>query len=143
MAFRDIEPGMALARYILSVLMVGIGLLHFVVDDIFVQIVPPAFPAPYALVWISGVIEIALGLGILFERTRRLAGFGLVALYIAVFPANIYMAVSNVQIQGLPAWAVQPSPTALWLRLPFQIALILWALWVAEIWPRPRLRVSQ
>jgi uncharacterized membrane protein len=114
-------------------MMVSIGLLHFVVDDIFVQIVPPAFPAPYALVWISGVIEVALGIALLFPRTRRAAGFALVALYVAVFPANIYMALANVQIRGLPSWADQPSSTALWVRLPFQLVLIVWALWVAEI----------
>lgn len=120
-------------RYVLSAVMVGVGLLHFVADDIFVQIVPPAFPAPYALVWISGVIEVALGIALLFPRTRRAAGFALVALYVAVFPANIYMALANVQLRGLPAWADQPSVTALWMRLPFQLVFIAWALWVAEI----------
>lgn len=124
---------MTVARFVLSAVMVGIGLLHFFADELFVQIVPPAFPAPYALVWISGVVEIALGLALLFPRTRRFAGFGLVALYVAVFPANIYMAVANVQLHGLPAWAEQPSQTALWLRLPFQVAFIVWALWAAEI----------
>ncbi|HMJ13824.1 MAG TPA: hypothetical protein VK524_20545 [Polyangiaceae bacterium] len=116
--------------------MIGIGLLHFVADDLFAQIVPPFFPARYALVWISGIIEVALGIGILFARTRRRAGFGLVALYIAVFPANIYMAVSDLHIHGLPAGMDQPPAIALWLRLPFQIVFILWGLWVAEIWPR-------
>jgi uncharacterized membrane protein len=127
------QPVRRALRYLLSAMMTGIGLLHFVVDDIFVQIIPPSFPAPYVLVWVSGVIEVALGVALLMPRTRRAAGFGLVALYIAVFPANIYMAVANVQLHGLPAWAEQPPQTALWARLPFQLVLIAWALWVAEI----------
>lgn len=120
------------ARVLLAVLMLGIGALHFVADEIFVQIVQPFLPAPMLLVWVSGVIEIALGAALLHPRTRRAAGWGLVSLYVAVFPANIYMAVENVQIVGLPAWAAQPSQTSLWLRLPFQIVFIAWALWVSR-----------
>jgi uncharacterized membrane protein len=131
------QPVRRALRYLLSALMVGIGLLHFVADHIFVQIIPPGLPAPDVLVWVSGAIEVALGVALLIPRTRRAAGFGLVALYIAVFPANIYMAVANVQIRGLPAWAEQPPETALWARLPFQLVLIVWALWVAEV-NRPR-----
>jgi uncharacterized membrane protein len=122
-------------RFVLSAVMLSIGALHFLADDLFAQIVPPALPAPYVLVWLSGLIEMLLGIGILFVRTRRLAGFGLVLLYLAVFPANIYMAVANVQMRGLPSWLSQPSPAALWMRLPFQLAFIGWALWVGEIWP--------
>ena len=130
------QPARRVLRYVLSAFMTAIGLLHFPADHIFVQIVPPFFPAAYALVWISGLIEIALGIGLLFERTRRAAGFGLVALYVAVFPANIYMAIENVQLHGLPAWLEQPPSASLWARLPFQVVFVLWALWVAEIWPR-------
>ena len=119
-------------RLTLAVIMVAVGVLHFVADRFFVQIVPPQLPAPQWLVWISGVIEIALGLLLLPTATRRLAGYALIALYIAVFPANIYMAVANVQLQGMPAWFAQPSPLALWLRLPFQLVLIAWAWWVSK-----------
>jgi uncharacterized membrane protein len=100
--------------------------------DIFVQIVPKMLPWPMGLVWISGVFEILLGLGLLLEATRRLAGYGLVALYLAVFPANIYMALANVQVQGLPSWATQPSALALWLRLPLQVVFVAWALWASK-----------
>jgi uncharacterized membrane protein len=124
-------PKVAL-RWVLTVMMVVMGVLHFVIDDIFAQIVPPWLPSPYALVWISGVFEIALGLGLTMQRTRRLAGFGLVALFVAVFPANIYMAVSDLHLHGLPAGYSQPSALALWLRLPLQIVLIAWALWVSK-----------
>jgi uncharacterized membrane protein len=119
-------------RLTLVVLMIAVGVLHFVADRFFVQIVPPQLPAPQWLVWISGVIEIALGLLLLPTATRRLAGYALIALYLAVFPANIYMALANVQLQGMPAWFQQPSPLALWLRLPFQLVLIAWAWWVSK-----------
>ena len=119
-------------RLALTLVMVGAGVLHFVAESFFVQIVPPQLPAPQLLVWVSGVCEIALGLLLWPRKTRRWAGYGLVALYIAVFPANVYMAVSNLQLHDMPAWFVQPSPVALWWRLPLQFVLIAWALWVSK-----------
>lgn len=119
-------------RVVLIVSMIGVGVLHFAAEGFFTQIVPPFFPAPRLLVWISGVAEIALALLLIPARTRRLAGFGLVALYVAVFPANIYMAVANLQLYDMPAWFHQPSPLALWLRLPLQLVFIAWALWVSK-----------
>ena len=113
--------------------MMFMGTLHFVADDLFVQVVPPWMPAPMWCVWLSGVAELALGVGLLPVRMRRLAGLGLVALYVAVFPANLYMAVADVQIQGLPAWVTQPTPLQLWLRLPFQLVFIAWALYVSRL----------
>ena len=118
-------------RWVLTTMMILLGVLHFVAVDAFAQIIPPQLPWPYGLVWISGVFEILLGVGLIPEKTRRLAGWGLVALYIAVFPANVYMAVANVRIRDLP-----PAPPAfLWGRLPFQAVLVAWALWVSK--PRP------
>jgi len=117
--------------------MVVLGLLHFVAVEAFAQIVPPALPFPRALVWISGVFEILLGLALIPERTRRMAGWGLVALYVAVFPANVYMAVNNVKVLDLP-----PAPPALlWARLPLQALFIAWALWVSR--PRPATLTSR
>ena len=113
-------------------MMIVIGVLHFAAPDAFAQIVPPQLPWPNALVWISGVFEILLGLALIPESTRRVAGWGLVALYVAVFPANVYMALANVRIRDLP-----PAPPAfLWGRLPFQVVLVAWALWVSK--PRPQ-----
>jgi uncharacterized membrane protein len=118
-------------RWVLTTVMVVLGGLHFAAPDAFAQIVPPPLPWPVALVWISGVFEILLGLALIPERTRRLGGWGLVALYIAVFPANVYMAVANVRVGDLP-----PAPPALlWGRLPLQVVFVLWALWVSK--PRP------
>jgi uncharacterized membrane protein len=122
-------------RWLLAFVMVGAGVLHFVAFNFFVQIVPPQLPVPAFLVWLSGVCEIVLGAMLVPERTRRWAGYGLVALYVAVFPANIYMAIANVQLQRMPGWFTQPSPLALWLRLPLQFGLIAWALWVSRSGP--------
>jgi uncharacterized membrane protein len=108
--------------------MVAIGVLHFTATDAFARIVPPQLPWPEALVWISGVFEILLGLALIPESTRRLAGWGLVALYLAVFPANVYMAVANVRIGGLPP----VPPAVLWARLPLQVGLVALALWVSK-----------
>lgn len=121
-----------IARWLLTLTMFSMGALHFIAGNLFVQMVPPSLPAPYALVWISGVFEALLALGLVFERTRQLAGWGLMALFVAVFPANIYMAMANLQMQGLPSWLIQPSQTALWLRLPLQAGFIFWAWFVSR-----------
>jgi uncharacterized membrane protein len=116
---------------VLIVFMIAIGIMHFVAADAFAQIVPPQLPWPYALVFISGVLEILLGLALVPDRTRRLAGWGLVALYVAVFPANVYMAAANVHIGDMP-----PLPPALlWGRLPFQVVFIALALWATKPGP--------
>ena len=107
-------------RWLLAIAMIAVGVLHFVRPSGFVKIVPPQLPAPLALVMISGFFEIAGGVGILIPRVRRAAGIGLVALYVAVFPANIYMTMHETE---LPKWA-------LYARLPFQIVFIALALWV-------------
>ena len=65
------------------------GVLHFVAPEMYERVVPPQFPRPRTLVYLSGSAEIVLGIGVLFERTRRRSAWGLVALLVAVFPANI------------------------------------------------------
>ncbi len=108
--------------------MVGIGALHLANPAPFVHIMPSALPHPLALVYLSGACEIAGGVGILVPATRRLAAWGLVALYIAVFPANVNMAIHQIQVDpGLivPVWAM-------WARLPLQIGFIAWAAWIAR-----------
>jgi len=124
-------------RWLLALVMVSAGVLHFVAEPMFTQIVPPQLPWPRMLVWVSGAFEIVLGLALLPPGSRRLAGFGLVALFIAVFPANLYMAIVNPPLHHLPAGVAQPSSLALWLRLPFQLVLIAWALWVSTPPKRP------
>jgi uncharacterized membrane protein len=104
------------------------GALHFVVPELYVQIVPPVFPARLALVFVSGLAEVVVGLGILHPRTRRLAAWATVALLVAVFPANVYMATHDVVVEGLPGGG-DPSDLVRWGRLPLQAVLILWAAW--------------
>jgi uncharacterized membrane protein len=104
----------------LAILMVTAGMLHFAVPKPFVAIVPRYLPAPMFLVLLSGAFEIAGGVGLLVPFTQRYAAWGLIALYVAVFPANVNMAIHR--IGGLPAWA-------LWGRLPLQLVLIAWAYW--------------
>ena len=121
------EPRLKVAlRWLLAIAMVTVGVTHFTSPDGFVSIVPSFLPEPLLLVYLSGVAEVAGGVGILVPRVRRAAGWGLIALYIAVFPANIHMAVNQVPLGDaqVPAWA-------LWLRLPLQAVFIAWAWWVA------------
>jgi uncharacterized membrane protein len=111
-------------RWLLTVFMVAAGVNHFISPEAYVAMVPSALPAHEALVYISGVAEIAGGLGLILPATRRLAAWGLIALLVAVFPANINMAVNDLPLGGrdVPAWA-------LWGRLPLQLVLIAWAFW--------------
>ncbi len=117
-------------RIVLAMAMTAVGILHFTSPEPFVGIVPAALPAPLALVYVSGAAEIAGGVGLLIPALRRAAGIGLIALYIAVFPANI-----NMAIHGLPLGDAPVSPWALWLRLPFQFVFMAWAYWVAVARP--------
>ncbi len=113
------------ALWVLALAMISIGVLHFVQPKPFVRIVPKFLPAPLALVYVSGFFEILGGVGLLVPATRAYAAWGLIALYIAVFPANVYMLTHNVSLnpkKPIPRWA-------LWLRLPFQLVFIAWAYW--------------
>ena len=104
------------------------GIFHFLVPGVYVQIVPPVFPAPLALVYLSGLAEIAVGIGLLIPRTRRYAAWATIALLVAVFPANVYMATSGVVVEGIPGGG-DPSALVRWGRLPLQAVLVLWAFW--------------
>lgn len=114
--------------YLMGSFYVLAGVLHFVVPELYVQIVPPPLPGPLALVYISGVAEITVGLGLIYPQTRRYAAWATVALLVAIFPANVYMAVSGVVVQGLPG-SGDPSALVRWGRLPLQGVLVLLALW--------------
>jgi uncharacterized membrane protein len=102
---------------------IGAGVLHFVLLDFFASIVPPYLNNPDALVQVSGVFEILGGIGILVQRTRTWAAYGLIALCIAVLPANIHMAMNPDQFAEIPL-------VLLYLRLPLQ-ALVIWIIWKA------------
>jgi len=106
---------------------IGVGISHFTSPDFFLDIVPPFLPEPLALVYISGVFEILGGLGLLIPQTRRWASWGLIALLISVYPANIYMALNPeiFEAKGFTEWT-------LYARLPFQFIFIAWAWWVGK-----------
>ena len=110
---------------LLSVFFVVAGANHFVHPDGYVAIMPPYLPVHLELVYISGVFEILGGLGVLFLRTRKLAGWGLIALLVAIFPANLHMALNLAQFPDIPVWV-------LYARLPFQLVFIGWAWWATR-----------
>ena len=114
-------------RWVLAIVMVAIGVGHFVDPRPFVSIMPPWVPWHLAMVYISGVFEVLGGLGLLPKRSRNAAGWGLIALYIAVFPANLHMAINDVGINGEPI-----DTWILWARLPMQGVAIAWAYWVSR-----------
>ena len=97
------------------------GVMHFVIPDTYQAIVPRGLPRTRELVYASGVAEIAGGIGVMHPRTRRAASWWSVATLVAVFPANVNMAL-NAERYKVPG-----GPVALWLRLPVQILFVLWA----------------
>jgi uncharacterized membrane protein len=114
-------------RVLLAIFFTGAGIMHFIIPNAYARIVPPALPMPHLLVIISGIAEILGGIGLLVPSTRRAAAWGLVLLLVAVFPANIYMAVAHV-----PAPGILGQSWAQWVRLPLQIPLVLWAMHYAR-----------
>jgi uncharacterized membrane protein len=101
------------------------GLLHFVKPRMYEAIMPPWLPAHRELVYASGVAEILGGLALLHPRTRRLGGWWLIATLIAVFPANIHMAINPEEYPGVPG-----GQAGLIARLPVQ-GLFIWWVWAA------------
>ena len=99
------------------------GSLHFVIPRTYAKIVPPYLPAPEALVYASGVAEIAGGIGLMVPSTRRRAGWWLVMTLLAIFPANVQMAQNPQRYPRVPGGA-----RALQARLPMQAVLIAWVL---------------
>ena len=116
-----------IALVALAIAFVAAGGNHFVNPDFFLAIMPPYLPAHLELVRLSGAFEIAGGIGVLIPAWRSAAGWGLVALLIAVFPANLYVATENLSVpQGVPGAG---NALVNWIRLPFQPLFILWAWW--------------
>ena len=111
-------------RGILAVSIIIVGITHFLKPEEYAKIVPPPLPNPVELVYISGFFEILGGIGLTIPFVSVAAAWGLIALFIAVFPANINMAVNNIPIEGIPH-----NQALYWARLPFQAVLIAWAYW--------------
>ena len=110
--------------YLMSISYIVVGVTHFTNSEFFLNIMPDYLPWHLELVYLSGAFEILLGLLIVFKNTRKLAGWGLIALLIAVFPANIYLAQSDEAQQAL-----EISKEMAIVRLPFQLLFIAIAFW--------------
>ena len=114
-------------RIILAICIIIVGVMHFAVADPFIKIVPPYLPYHRELVYISGFFEILGGIGILVPPVSQAAAWGLSILFIAVFPANINMAVNAIDLPNIP-----DSSLLRWGRLPLQAVLIAWAWWYTQ-----------
>jgi uncharacterized membrane protein len=112
------------ASWALSLLLLTTGTWHLAAPAGFESIVPGFLGSPAVWVAISGVAELACAVGLAFRPTRRIAGWACVALFVVVYPANIKMALDSLDGHG--------SALTAWLRLPLQIPLLLWALYIAR-----------
>ncbi len=114
------------ARVAMGLLFILASSLHFMAHDAEVKIIPPFLPLRREAVYITGMLEFLGGVGLLVpnRKVQRASSWGLTALLVAIFPANVYQAVANVRLGGF-----MNSQIYLWGRLPFQIVFIAWALW--------------
>jgi uncharacterized membrane protein len=110
--------------WLMAAFYLSAGIRHFTHPDFYLQIMPPYLPWHEELVWLSGCVEVALGVALVIPATTRVAAWGVIALLLAVYPANVHMWWSQVAVDG-EAW----PPWAHWIRLPFQFVLIGWAWW--------------
>ena len=116
----------ASARDALSLMLVFTGISHFTfMKEDFVRMMPPSIPWPRAMVYFTGICEIAGAVGLLLPEFRRVAAYALITFFLAVLPANIHAARAGVTLRGKPA-------TSLWLRIPMQILFIGIAFWSAR-----------
>lgn len=124
-------------KYSFGLLFVIGGLYHFVNPSLYLRMMPSYLPWHLFLVYLSGFFEVALGLLLFVPRYTRLAAWGLIALLVAVFPANVQMALN-------PQLFPDIAPAVLWLRLPLQAVFVYWAyrLTRAESASERRARVS-
>jgi uncharacterized membrane protein len=112
------------ARFAMATMFVFTAVAHFApMKKDLIAMVPPALPRPDLLVLFTGILELAGAVGLSLEPTRRWAAFGLIALLLAMFPANVSAARRGVKLSGRP-------PTPLWIRAPMQVLFVLWLWWV-------------
>lgn len=109
-------------QWIFGIAFILAGVNHFLNPNFYLRMMPPIFPAHLFLVYLSGVFEIALGILLLIPKFTRFAAWGLIALLIAVYPANIYMALNTNIFPEI-------SPAVQYIRLPIQLLLIACAYW--------------
>lgn len=106
--------------YLMASLYILAGINHFRVPRIYVKMIPSSLPSPKLLNALSGAAEIILGILLCIPSVSSFAAWGIIALLIAIFPANVYMYTNEKAAMGLPKWVRL-------IRLPLQLALIYWA----------------
>ena len=111
--------------WLMGVFYIFAGIMHFRIPDAYMPMMPPYLPAHLLLIYLSGVAELVCGVGVLIPRTRALAAWATILLLIAIFPANVHIAMHNVPLFG----ATQGAGILNWVRLPLQGVLIAWAWW--------------
>ena len=111
--------------WVMGVFYILAGINHFRAPGFYMPMMPPYLPWHSGLVFLSGVAEVMVGIGVLIPRMRQLAAWGTIALLIAIFPANVHIAMHNVPLAG----ASEGAGAWNWVRLPFQGVLIAWAWW--------------
>ena len=121
---------MRILKYVLAAAFILAGINHFLNPALYLKMMPDYLPAHQFLVDLSGVLESVLGILLLVPRFTRLAAWGLILLLIAVFPANVNMALNPTLFPEVP-------PLAAWVRLPLQLVLIAWAYWYTRPVPVP------
>ena len=109
-----------IALFGLAAFFIKFGVDHFINPDFYLLIMPPAFPMHLEAVYISGFFEVLGGIGVLIPRLRKIAGWGLLFLLIAVYPANIYMAITPEEFPDI-------SISLLYFRLVLQFLFFYWA----------------
>ena len=132
MAVPSVVPTSSLAtaaRWLLALFLMVAGTGHFLGPEAFLAQVPPWLPARLAIVYVSGVVELALGGALLAARRHRvLVGWTVAAFFVVILPGNVSQAVT-----GTPAFGLE-TEAARWGRLAFQPVLVLWALWSTGAW---------
>ena len=109
-----------IGKLLFALLFILGGVNHFIDPNFYLKMMPEYIPMHLEMIYISGVFEILLGIGLLIPKYSRLAAFGLILLLIAIFPANLHMALNASQFSEIP-------DIGLWVRLPVQFLLIWWA----------------
>lgn len=116
-----------LFRWLLAILMISAGITHFVKPLFYIRLIEDFLPEPTLLVYLSGALEIALGLGLLIPKSQRICGILLVHLFIILLPVHFHLAAIAQPIEGMPEYQWLH-----WVRFSLQFVLIAWALWCSK-----------
>jgi len=120
-----IESKRRIFRWIFSFILIGVGSCHFIQPEFFIPLIEELLPFPKVLVYLSGALEIILGIGLLLSKFQQVCGIVIAILFISYLPIHYRMAVSPQSFEGIPSWL-------LWFRFGFQFLLIWWVLWCSK-----------